>query len=130
MGEDWGGIALYLGYKDEHEMLTDLYCVKGMSTREIGERVGMKQPTVLRRLRIAGINRRTRGGPQSFQRLWYKLHLLDQRWVFFSSDMKIAKRLKISLSLVYKFKRAMKGGFDGLQPDTTGVDVGEVSEQT
>lgn len=113
MGEDWGGIALYLGYKDELDMLMDLYLVKKLSSREIAEKVQMGQPTVLRRLRLAGIERRPRGGPQSTQRQWYKLHLLDQRWVFFTSLTKVAKALRVSVSLVYKFKRAMKGGFDG-----------------
>lgn len=126
MGEDWGGIALYLGYKDEYGMLYDLYVVKKLSTREIGERVGMGQPTVLRRLRMAAIDRRPRGGPQSFQRQWYKLHLLDQRWVFLTSMKKVAKRLQVSESLVYKYKRAMKGGFDGLCADMPDAGVAEV----
>ena len=127
MGEDWGAIALYMGYKNELDMLNDLYVNKELSSREIAERVGMAQPTVLRRLRLADIKRRPRGGAQSFQRQWYKLHLLDQRWVFLTSLTKVAKTLRVSSSLVYKYKRAMKGDFNGLYADMPDEQVGEVS---
>lgn len=130
MAGDWDGLALYMGYKDEVDMLTDLYVRKGLSAREIGEKVEMGQPTVLRRLRLAGIDRRARGGPQSFQRQWMRLHLLDQRWVFFTSLSKVAKTLRVSVSLVYKYKRAMKGGLDGFRTNSSDEPVGDLSDIT
>jgi hypothetical protein len=124
--EDWGAIALYLGYETELEMLTDLYVTKGMSCKEIAARVSMGQPTVLRRLRLAGIERRSRGGAQSSQRQWYRLHMCDQRWVFGTSLTVLAKRLRVSVSLVYKFRRGVRRGF---QPDMPDVDAREVPQQ-
>ena len=125
MAEDWGAKALYLGYEDELSMLTDMYVVKGMSAREIAERVEMGQPTVLRRLRLAGIERRPRGGPQAEQKQWARLHMLDQRRVFTTSLSKLAKELRVSQSLVYKFKRGVTCGF---RTDTT-VGQAVVPEQ-
>jgi transposase len=126
VGEDWGAKALYLGYEDELSMLLDMYVTKGMSCREIAERVSMGQPTVLRRLRLAGIERRGRGGPQSEQRQWHRLHMLDQRYVFTESLSKLAKRLRVSVSLVYKFKRGVKSG---LRTDSTDARSEKVSQQ-
>jgi transposase len=128
--KDWGAIALYLGYKDELEMLLDMYVEQGLSCKEIATRVGMGQPTVLRRLRLAGIERRPRGGALSTQRLWYKLYLMDQRYVFWISLTVIARQLKVSISLVYKYKRGVKGGWSGFLPDSTDKRIAEVPEQT
>jgi transposase len=129
MAEDWGAFALYLGYKDELEMLTDMYVTQGMSCKEIATRVGMGQPTVLRRLRLAGIERRPRGGAQSSQRLWYKLYLMDQRYVFWTSLSKLAKRLKISQSLVYKYRRGVKSNY-GVRTDSTDERTADVLGET
>ncbi len=126
MAEDWGAIALYLGYKDEREMLIDMYEVQGLSCKQIAERVSMGQPTVLRRLRIAGIDRRPRGGAQSSQRQWARLHMMDQRRVFGTGLSKLARQLKVSVSLVYKFKRGVRYG---VRPDSTDGSTREVSQE-
>jgi transposase len=130
MAEDWGAIALYLGYTNELEMLTDMYVTRGMSCQAIATRVGMKQATVLRRLRLSGIERRQRGGPQSSQRQWHRLHLLDQRYVFNTSLSVVAKHMQVSVSLVYKYKRAMKGGWNGFFADSADERPAEVSGET
>lgn len=124
MAEDWGAIALYLGYTTELEMLTDMYVTRGMSCKAIATRVGMQQATVLRRLRLASIERRPRGGPMSTQRVWYKLYLLDQRYVFGTSYSKVAKFLQVSEAVVYKYKRGVKNGF---LSDSPNEHVAEVS---
>jgi len=128
MAEDWGARALYLGYADELEMLTDMYVTKGMSCKEIATRLSMGQPTILRRLRLAGIERRSRGGPQASQRQWYRLHLLDQRYAMRAPLSKAAKRMRVSVSLIYKYRRAMKGGWDGVRTDSTNTVAAEVPD--
>lgn len=130
MAEDWGSKAIYLGYETEYDMLYDMYVVQEMSAKEIGLRVTMAQPTVMRRLRLAKIDRRTRGGPQASQRQWTRLHMLDQRVVFYLSLNTIAKRMQVSISCVYKFKRMIRGTLDGVLPDTTDEVSKALPQQT
>lgn len=61
--ESWEAVATTLGYRNEAEMLVDMYVVKTMSIAQIRDRLGYAHNAVRERLLILGIKLRKRGGP-------------------------------------------------------------------
>lgn len=125
--KDWDSIASFLGYEHEYDMLYDLYIIQGLSAQKIADKLECGQPTLVRRLRIKQIPRRKRGGAQGSQKEWTRLHLMDQRIVFFNSMALVASMMKVSVSCVYKYRRGWK---NALLPDTTERPTSEVLKQT
>lgn len=62
LSEDWTPIANTLGYKDEVEMLQDLYVTQGFSVEDLAKRLGYSKNNVRRRLLFNDIPLRGRGG--------------------------------------------------------------------
>lgn len=63
--ESWEAIAHTLSYKNEAEMLIDLYKVKTWSISQISKKLGYAQNAVRERLLLLGIKLRGRGGPNA-----------------------------------------------------------------
>jgi hypothetical protein len=129
MESEWEIQADYLGYPDVETMMRDLYLNKQLSIGQVARRLGMGTATVTRKLRQFDISTRRRGGPNRYPQLFYKLHLIDQRFVFGKSTSAVSGVLRMSLSYVYKYKTRVKGvTYGAFQPDSPDVDDDEVSD--
>ena len=60
---DWHQIARNSNYRDEEEMLSDLYITKRLSIRDIAKVVGYSYKAVWNRLSRYKLDVRARGGP-------------------------------------------------------------------
>lgn len=127
-GEDWDGIARSIGFIDEKQMLTKFYTDWGMSISDISKRLGSGTTTIVRRLSICHITKRGKGGPNNSANQRRKLFHLDQRFVMFASLEKVAGMVRCSKSCVYKYRRSVTGGFDGVLHNRTGIGPDEVRD--
>lgn len=108
--EDWIGIARMCGFATEADMLHYFYKVEGLSLKEIGTKLGVGPATLSHRLDKCKIEKRSRGGANNSQRIGKILHRMDQRELFMTKDVELAKRLGAHPSTVYKYKREVRGG--------------------
>lgn len=102
---DWDDLARSIGYRDERDMLEDMYERERMPISEIASRLGAGTATINRRLNLLGIAKRTRGGPNNEGRQAYKLFHLDQRVVLRLDLSLLARATRVSRSLCYKYRR-------------------------
>lgn len=126
-------LANHLGYDDAEDMFKDLYVTQGLSMSQISRRLGLGPATVNNWLRKLGISTRSRGGANRSSVLHYKLHLMDQRYVFTKSNAFLADILRMNPSYVYKYKLKVVGSkFDqeaaqhALRTDSSVVGSSEV----
>lgn len=110
MNDFWDELAKSIGYADEKEMLEDFYIEDAMSVSEIGKRLGAGTATIARRLAMAGITKRKRGGANNTGAQKHKLFHMDQRYVFSLDLSVVAKLANVSKSLVYKYRKSVTGG--------------------
>jgi transposase len=102
--EDWDQLARSIGYDNERQMLLDLYCARQCSISDIAQRLEAGTATINRRLDLAGINKRTRGGSNYQATQSYKLFHLDQR-VLDKFDLETLSTVtRVSKSLCYKYR--------------------------
>lgn len=91
------------GYANKREMLNALYIQERLTIKEISKRLEVGSATVERWMRLLGIPRRTRGGPNTPARLGWLLHRLDPRWLHAQSSVDISRATGISEAYCYKF---------------------------
>ena len=99
----WNEIATTIGYKDEEQMLYDMYIKQRLSLITIGEKLGSGKATIRNRLIFYNIDRREKGGPNNPSQKRLFLHLLDQRYVRTTSKRDIAKLLDSHPSTVWRY---------------------------
>lgn len=58
---DWS-LLVESGYKNDYEMLEDLYVTKDMSLLDLEEHLGVSHNTIGRRLRFLGISKERKNG--------------------------------------------------------------------
>lgn len=58
---DWS-LLVAPGYKNDYEMLMDLYVIKDMSLLDLEEHLGVSHNTIGRRLRFLGISKERKNG--------------------------------------------------------------------
>ena len=95
------------GYKNKRELLEDLYVRERLSISQVAARVGHGVATIDRWLRLLEIPRRGRGGPNNPATIGWAIHRLDPRYVFGASDKDVSRVLRVSGSIVYKYKRGV-----------------------
>lgn len=107
--QDWDDLSKKLGYRSRYEMLSDFYVEKKLSLRQIGERLGCSPHCVRRNLAREGIERRSKGGRNNTSNQTRKLFMLDQRLVLLYDFTSCAKLVRVSTTLLYKYRKLMKG---------------------
>lgn len=118
-----------LGYDDARAMFEDMYTTQLLSINQISRRLGCGPATVNRWLRQCQIPRRSKGGANRSPVLHYKLHLMDQRYVFNTKNSELAKLLNMNPAYVYKYKMRVKGAqFDALRANMSSISDGKVPE--
>jgi hypothetical protein len=103
--ENWLELAASIGYPDEAAMWQQLYVVEKRSIAELAKTLGYGTACVQRRLRLANIDRRERGGAKVVSKLEDKLFHLDQRFVALASKEEIAALVGGSTHSVYRIRR-------------------------
>jgi len=105
MAIDWESIASIFGYGSETAMLYDLYVSQRLSVQTIASKLDTKKSTVLRRLELCNIPRRSRGGANNKSHRKELLHLLDQRFVLTAPVNEVAHVIDAHPSTVWKYVR-------------------------
>jgi hypothetical protein len=100
---DWNEIAQLVGYADEEQMLRDMYHQLHLSVNEIADKLGSGKATILRRMKMYGIEVRGRGGANNQSHKRALLHLLDQRFVRSNPSQDVAKVINAHQSTVWKY---------------------------
>lgn len=114
MIEDWDLYSRKLGYKNEQDMLQDMYTNEELSISEIAGRLNVAQYSIQRRLDNYNIPRRKRGGANNSAEQTKKLFHLDQRIILTLSITKLSTEIGISTSLIYKYRKNVLGDQNGI----------------
>jgi hypothetical protein len=110
VSEDWDELARTIGYSNEKDMLEDFYLEEEMSVSEIARRLGAGTATIARRLSLAGVEKRSRGGANNLANQRRKLFHMDQRISLLADLNLVAKLSGASRSTCYKYRRIITGG--------------------
>lgn len=105
---DWSAFASSLFYDSEFDMWFDLYVTHQNSLSQLAEKLGYSSATILARLELYNIPKRSRGGANNKARIGRILHLMDQRVVFSTKSKTLAKKLKANFTSIWKYKRQEK----------------------
>jgi hypothetical protein len=89
-------------------MLCDLYHTQHLSLQTIAEKLKTNKYTLLHRMDMNNIPRRSRGGANNKSNKRILLHMLDQRFVRCSPVNEVAKLINSHPSTVWKFTRGEK----------------------
>lgn len=103
----WNELARSIHFEDEKNMWEALYVAEARSISDLAKVLGFGTATVARRLQMAGVVKRGRGGRQTPARVHFKLFHLDQRYVRMSSIAELAKLCDSSFAAVYKKRKEL-----------------------
>jgi len=123
---DWNCFARSLGYKDERDMMEDMYANQRLPISEIANRIKVGTATISRRLSLLGVDKRSRGGANNPGRQTSKLFHFDQRVVLSLDLNRLATITRISRSLCYKYRITRIGRANGVLYFITSIGLGEV----
>jgi hypothetical protein len=113
MIDDWDWEAREMGYTDEKDMWQHLYIEEHRSIGLLALLFQTGTATISRRLDMAQIDKRPRGGDNNPGWQTYKLSHFDQRVVLSLQLDQLPELTGISRSLWYKYRRS-KGAPSGL----------------
>ena len=97
--ESWQPVADTLGFKDEREMLVNLYTIQEFSLSQLKGILGYSTWSIRRRLILNGIPPRSRGGPNSRLGKRRLKHLSSEELL--GSAAEIALKHQVHISTVY-----------------------------
>lgn len=103
--EQWKELAASIGYTTELAMWEQLYVVEERGIGELAKTLGFGTATVQRRIKLANVERRTRGGAHSISRVYDRYFHLDQRFVALASGEEIATLCGASPHTIYRLRR-------------------------
>lgn len=89
----------------EEAMWQQLYGEENRSISDLAKHLGFGTATIQRRLGIADVKMRKRGGRNMPSRVYEKLFHLDQRFLALAHPEEIAKICACSIHTVYRVKR-------------------------
>jgi hypothetical protein len=98
----WNEMARTLGFEDETSMWLQLYIKERRPIAELAKTLGYGTATIARRIAVAGVMKRTRGGPNASGKTASLIGHLDQRWVRMSYPKEVAEVLGVSSHSVYR----------------------------
>jgi hypothetical protein len=101
----WNTLAQSIGFETEAAMWAQLYVKEKRPIAELAKTLGYGTATIQRRLRLADIERKRRGGPQTPSLVYNKMFHLDQRFVCLASTEEIAQLVNASPHSVYRIRR-------------------------
>lgn len=99
----WDQLAKEMCFSSEKAMLQSLYETKSIT--EIAELLRCGKATIQRRLALAKIQKRGRGGAQLKSTQRYKMFHVDQRILYMLGLTFAAKAIGVSNATLYKYKR-------------------------
>lgn len=100
LSESWDPAAHTLGYKDEREMLVDLYVNQKYSITDLATRLGYSRNNIRKRLSLLGVKFRGRGGRNNVQSF---LHSVSDEEL--KNPAAVAKKHDVHISTVYLEQR-------------------------
>lgn len=117
--ESWQPIADTLGFRNEGEMLMNLYLQQEFSLREMGLILGYSSISIRRRLIMLGVPMRLRGGAAN--RIGRRLlKMVSNEELFDGKPDELAAKHGVHVVTVFAEKRLRKGEKkDGILPDRT-----------
>lgn len=125
---EWDILAQEMMFKDEREMLVELY--KTHSIGQIARLLKCGGATVHRRIGLHKIPKRPRGGSQKRGEQVFKLFHVDQRIVMFFGLTYAARMLDVSTTTLYKYKRHKAGGTtEGYNINLTGNTTSSIHDE-
>lgn len=101
--ESWRPIAATLGFRDEEEMLKELYLKQGFSISEISHVVGYSRFNVRRRLILLHVPLRSRGGDNRSGRR--KLAAIASEKILSGSPVNLAIEHGVHISTIFAERR-------------------------